>query len=64
MELVVDASILAESLRLEQSHVRAWITDLLDGDRMYVIAGLTVLEVTSALRKLVMSDLVTERSRP
>ena len=53
MHVVVDASLLVEVIVASDDHASRWLRDLLDGDDVYWVPGLTPLEVASALRKLV-----------
>lgn len=58
MNVVVDASILVELLVASDDRPSRWLRDLLHGDDLYWVPGLTPLEVASALRKLVARDQV------
>ncbi len=53
MHVVVDASLLVEIIVASDDRPGRWLRDVLDGDDIYWVEGLTVLEVASALRKLV-----------
>lgn len=56
MRVVLDASVLAECVRPEGTAARRWLLDLLDGDDAHIVHGLTVLEVSSAIRGLVLRN--------
>ena len=53
MHVVVDASMLVEIIVASDDRPSQWLRDLLDGDDLFWVDGLTPLEVASALRKLV-----------
>lgn len=53
MHVVVDASMLVEIIVASDDQPSRWLRDVLDGDDLYWVGGLTALEVASALRKLV-----------
>ena len=68
MHVVVDASLLVEVIVAPDDDASRWLRDLLDGDDLYWVPGLTPLEVASALRKLVArgqvdADLASEGLR-
>lgn len=52
MHAVVDASVFVEVIVSVDGRPRRWLLDVLDGDDIYWVEGLTLLEVASALRKL------------
>lgn len=53
MNVIVDASMLLEVIVAADDRPGRWLHDILDGDDLYWVDGLTVLEVASALRVLV-----------
>ncbi len=53
MDVVVDASVLVEVIVEIDGAVAAWLTELVGGDDIYWVPGLTPLEAISALRSLV-----------
>lgn len=56
--VVADASLLVEFVVAGDDAVSNWLSGQLDGGDLYVVQGLTFLEVSSALRRLVRDSLV------
>ena len=53
MDVIVDASVLAEIIVETDRGAAEWLKALVGRDDMYWVPGLTPLEVISALRRLV-----------
>jgi predicted nucleic acid-binding protein len=51
VNVVVDASILVELIVASEDRPSRWLRDLLAGDDLYWVPGLTPLEVASALAR-------------
>jgi len=57
--VVADASILVVSLTqldTEGAECRDWLTHILNGDDLYILANQTLLEVSAALRRLALEE--------
>ncbi len=56
MHAVIDASMLVEIIVADDDRPGRWVRDILEGDDLYWVDGLTMLEAASALRRMVLRD--------
>ncbi len=54
MHVVIDASMLVEIIVADDDRPGRWVQGVLEGDDLYWVDGLTMLEAASALRRVVL----------